>query len=347
MNMHWMKYLPGFICSLFIVIGMSSCETDLKLPDAGERKIVLLGELVADDSICFRGGQGIPLKNGTKLNFELLRDMKVSVDDQSGTAVTMTGKEDDLSSWLSTLVYSHGNTIQPGTTYDVRALHNALGTATAAVPVPQPFTAVIIDTATVPFLGQACVRFRVRINDLPAAGNFYAVEAVQQQYIQQQYFLYNNQWFLLQDHYSLYDSLQHEGITVDEKMEDTYSRSLIRLNFYTTDAMSEHLLNGNVNIPASRLLLKDNSFNGGSHDAEIFIPRTSIFSGGPGVGFNTIIQVKSISADYFRYLQAYETYDIFSGGNMTNPSRIPGNITNGAGIIGGVYRHQFRYSFFD
>lgn len=347
MNMHRMKYLPGFIFSLFMMMGMSSCETDLKLPDTGERKIVLLGELVADDSIYFRGGQSTPLKNGTKLNFDLLQDMKVTVDDRSGTAVTMNGKEDDLASWLSTLVYAHGNKIQPGKTYEVRAEHPSLATAKAEVSVPPPFAAMVTDTATVPFLGMPCVRFRIRINDLPAAGDFYAIEAVQQQYIQQQYFLYNNQWLLLQDHFALYDSLQQEGIPVDEKMEDTYLRSLLRLRFYTTDAMSEHLLSGNVNIPANRLLLKDNSFNGGTHDAEIFIPRESIFSGGPGVGFNTIIQVKSVSAGYFRYLQAYEAYDPFSGSNMTTPSRIPGNITNGVGIIGGVYRHQFRYAFFD
>lgn len=336
-----LKHIVYFICSLLSLTGLSSCETTLKLPVSGERKIVLMGELVAGDTVYFHGGQSIPVKDGASQRYELLRGLEVTLQDGNGLNRRMEGREDGLPASEYMLSYSAADVIHAGRTYSLSANDPALGTATASVAIPEPFAATVLDTARVTFMGQACIRLRLSITDAPAAAHFYVVEVLNQSAITEPFFLFNGAWLRLSEHLELYDSLLNAGVTVDEKIDEVLLSSFSRVNFYTTDPASEHLLNGNIDQAARRLLLTDITFNGGSHQSDIYIPVNMV-----GTGFPTVVQIKSVAADYFRFLQGYEDYNpYFSGTTLVAPVRLQGNIRDGLGIVGGVFRHQYRYRF--
>jgi hypothetical protein len=53
--------------------------------------------------------------------------------------------------------------------------------------------------------------------------------------------------------------------------------------------------------------------------------------------------VKSVAADYYDFLKAYEQYEpsMGVGGNIT-PANLEGNVSGGLGMIGGVFRWNLK-----
>lgn len=330
---------------LLLLLTVTACNRKLELPASGEQKIVLLGELTAGDSIYIRAGQSTVIKSGAVLNEELIQALSISVTDDLGNVWNLDSKEDDFAATGYTLPFYSGHAVTPDMSYRITAVHATLGTAEATVRIPKTFNAAITDTASVEYNGQSCLRFQINIAD-NSEENFYAIEVVQQSFTIEPAFFFEGHWLKQSEHSVTYDSLINAGETPPERMDTFAMRQFNRVSVYTTDGQSEHLLNGNIAELANRVLLKDQSFNGGNHQTAIYIPKATLGHQFPGIGQRTLIQVKSITSDYFRYLQGYEQYDVFSGlSNTTAPVRMTGNITNGVGMIGGVYKKEFSYLF--
>jgi hypothetical protein len=324
-------------------LGFISCTDKLELPVKGERKIVLLGELVANDSIHFRAGQSIGIRDGAKGQMELVENLSISVNDGSRD-IPLSGAPDDLTFTEFTIPYSAAEKIMEGRTYEVTATHSAMGKARVRVQIPRPFTADVTGGTTVMHQGDSCVYFKININDDAAAGNNYVIEVLQQPYTIEGYFYFNGQWLRVVQHFQTYDSLKNAGANVPEKQDTLLNRGYNRLYFYTTDEASEHLINGTPTAEAKRLLLRDKNFVSPQHKSDIYIPKRSMGTPFPELGYRTIIQVKSIAPDYFLFLEAYEQFDPYLRFNNTAvPVKIPGNIENGVGMIGAVFRIEFRY----
>jgi hypothetical protein len=321
----------------------AACNRNLELPGSSEQKIVLLGELTAGDSVYIRAGKSTIIKSGAVMNNELITALSISITDGTGNSWNLESTEDDFAATGYTLPFYASHLVAPGAAYNITATHATLGIARASVSIPKAFDATITDTASVDYNGQACLRFHINIAD-QSEENFYAVEVIQQSFTIEPAFFFEGHWLKQSEHFNIYDSLINAGETPPERMDTFSMRQFNRVPVYTTDGQSEHLLNGNIAEPANRVLLKDLSFNGGSHQTAIYIPKASLGGQFPGMGQITLIQVKSIAPDYFRYLQGYEQYDFFSGlTNTIAPVRMTGNISNGVGMIGGVYKREFRY----
>jgi hypothetical protein len=323
---------------------MAACGKKLMLPSTENQKIVLLGELVAGDSMRIRAGMSTVIQSGAMMNEELIQNLSINIKDEANNTTQLSGAEDDLSITEHTVSFSSGRLIQADNKYEVIANHAELGTASANVIIPNPFNANITDTLSTEYNGESCLQVNIQIND-NTEKNFYVVEVLQQPFSVESAFFFNGQWLKTSENFSLYDSLINAGVTVEEKLDSFYTQMLNRITFYTTDAQSEHLLNGNSKTLCRRFLLYDKSFNGSTHLTSILLPKSQL-NPFPGSGLRTLIQVKSVAEDYFLYLKGYEQYDPFSGFSNTNsPVRLTGNITNGVGMIGGVFKREFTYQF--
>lgn len=326
--------------SLSLLLFLPACGKDLALPASEHQKIVLLGELVADDSVYLRAAASTAVQSGATINESLIQNLSISVKDKDGNNILLSGREDDLSITEHTLAFSSGEQSKAGNTYTVTASHPELGIANANITIPNAFNASITNIANTDFNDESCLQMDIRIND-NAEKNYYVVEVLQQPFSVEPSFFFNGKWIKTSENFETYDSLQNAGVTTPERL-DTFSIYMYnRLTYYTTDAQSEHLLNGNGNTLCRRVLLYDKAFNGSVHPASIFIPKSQLLE-----GYRTVLQVKSVAEDYFIYLKGYEQYDPFSGFSDTNtPVRITGNIRNGVGMIGGVFKREFIYYF--
>lgn len=335
-NVHLMLILTSLI--------LFSCEKDLRLPSGVRQRIVLLGELVAEDSIYLRAGQSSPVQNGGLLNDQLINGLTISVRDAHGLDWTLTGRADDVSGSEFTLAYSSPAVLQAGAAYQITAVHPELGTAECVVAIPGPFTAAVVDTVSQSYNGDDCLRFNIDIVD-PAGKNYYVLEVLQQPYLLEPSFLFNSNWWLISEYGQLYDSLISAGVILQERNDTSFQRTFNRLNFYTADNESETLIDGNNSQLSGRLLLDDIHFSQTTHTSSLLIPRNQLGGQFPGIGLRTLIQVKSISEEYFRYLKVYtqgSSSALFNGSTGSYPA---GNISNGVGIVGGVFRRQFVYFF--
>src|SRR3954467_4528936 len=101
--MHPSTRITLFLFSLILFV--TSCNKELKLPSVGEPKIVMLGELTAGDSVYLRAGQSVPIKAGMPLSVALIQNLQMTIE-ENGASFALSGAEDDLSSALVTIPYS-------------------------------------------------------------------------------------------------------------------------------------------------------------------------------------------------------------------------------------------------
>lgn len=293
----------------FVLLSLlgSSCQTEMELPLHATPKIVLLGEFVAGDTIHFRGGQSIPLQSGKSAQPEILRDLAVSVKETDNHIGTLHGVEDDISTLDYTLSYSTPALVQEGGSYRVEAASQSIGTATAQITIPVAFAAAVTDTERTVYHDENVLRIKVQLQDDAPATQYYVIEVLQ---------------------------------------DNARMGPPSRLTFYTDDAASENVLDSKGDILSGRVLLQDKYFSGSLHSTTIYIPLYQIMEQFPGMENHTLVQVKSVTADYFRFLQAYVNYDPFPAlEDRPVPSVLKGNIENGLGMLGGVFRREFSFIF--
>lgn len=339
-------YRFAVVAILAIVLtGLLSCRKDLPLPDIkGSNKITLIGEFVAGDTFALRGGQSLAVKSGATLKFEILRGLSIEIKDAQGNVYSMEGHEDSFSQRLYTIPFVLQRKVQPGDTYHVKAMHQSLGTAEAAVYIPGPVEASVKDTAAYKYASENTIKIKVKINDPAAAVNYYVIEVIKQPLIITGYFYYNNDWLNMEIYSSLYNQLKSQG-PVTERYDSVYTNEFVRQALYTADGNAENFKDKGAFTRNKRVLLNDLAFNGEVYNTEVYMTLDSIAGGSSnGTAGRYTLYIKSIAKDYFTFLKAYEAYDPSTGFNtLEQPVKIQGNISNGMGMIGGV--SQVKYVF--
>jgi hypothetical protein len=333
MRVHHITYL------LLVAACFFSCSKELDLPDANsKKKIVLLGEFVAGEPMSFRAGQTVPVSSGSSLKFEVLKDLSVGIGDQLGNNFTVNGIADSLTQLLYTIPYSSAETAKPGNTYTITATHATLGTATTTVTIPGAFTASIKDTSRMVLGEDTVLAIDVVIND-PADENYYVIEAVKQQLAISHFFYHQGTWLDMVANQGIYDSLKNKGITVPEKYDTGFSKQFDRRMVYTNDRNTENLRDNNTFSSFKRLLISDYNFKGQAYTTTVYL---SILNTGEPYKGRFLLQVKSVSKQYYNYLKKYELSAAGSGySSFAPPADIPNNVENGFGVVGGVYKQQF------
>lgn len=316
---------------------LNACNTELPLPaSTADKKIVLLGELTANDSMHLRAGQSGPLNTGGA-GLPLIEGLHLSAEDiQRGGSIALEEREDFVSIGLYTLPFTSAAMVAPGRDYRVAGRHPQLGEVRADVSIPKPFTARLAGTSFTNYSGDSVLLFDIDITDPDAVNAQYVIEALKQPVAIDGYFYFDGNEFSINTDRVLYDSLKRKGINIQEWYDTVYSGIFTRQSVYTSDMASE---NG-VGKLFGRIFLQGKSFGGTIHHTQILVPRKAVY-GLPDQYAQTVINVKSVAADYYTFLKAYEQYDPSSGlGGNTNPANLPGNVQGGFGMIGGVYLWQ-------
>lgn len=330
-----------FFTALSLLAVLPSCNRALELPDVGgERKIALLAELVANDTMYARAGLSAPLKGSTSVQFGTVDNLSLYVEDGRGVKTVLTEYPDNESAALFTNPYSSSERIKPGTAYKLVATHPQLGAVEANVEVPAPFGAQVISLAHTKYLSDSVIEISLNISDPGDGPNYYSIEAVKQTMKVDGYFKYNGTWLNIPENYSLYNSLKATG-NVEERFDTNYYRLYTRQLLYSTDANSEYAGVGSPTEPVRRVLLRDSRFNGTTYTTKFTIRRERLPEFGTYDKGRILLQVKSIPEVYYKYLRDYdEQTDNFSE-NLTRPVKATGNVINGVGMVGGVYRNEF------
>lgn len=337
----------AFFLLLFLGAGLSGCIRELELPaQPGSRRLVLLGELVADDTLSFRLGQSIPVSQGSTAQPPDPAGIAAAILKENVQITTLLPRTDDHTPDLKTLVFSAADRIFSGSRYTVQIAGGAYPGIAATVQVPHPFVAAVIDTATVSYAGAVALRVLIRVYDPPGEVNYYGIETLRQSFSLSGKFTYNTDTFDLVHNKDLYDSLKAKGIKPPYEVDTTYNALLERLPVYTNDVLTENLKLATPFTAARRILLTDATFNGGRHDLQVFIPKDRFRGSFPADLGRIVLSVKSITPEYFSYLRSYETFTpTTSTGYLAQPVRIESNVTGGLGVLGGSFRVPFYYTF--
>lgn len=326
---------------LFCTVG-SGCMKTLDLPGGdGERKIVLMGEFIVGDTVHFRAGQSVPVSAGSDMTFRLPDALLLTIDDGVSTR-TISGIEDSLSYRLHTLLCTAGGTIAPATTYTVTAVHPGMPAATALVQIPRPVDAVILDTATVIYNTDTVLRFRVRIRDDASKSNYYVFECLKQYMDVNAQFFYQGVWLPVSENRKLYNQQLAAG-SLQERSDTSYYNRFFRKAVYTNDNNTENAYINGLTAQQSRILLSDRTFNGQEYTTDVYVQLSTSADSVHGL---TLFYIKSVSADYFEFLKAYQQTDGASAFlSLSAPAKVGSYVTNGAGVIGGVSQIKVSYLF--
>lgn len=331
------------LCAIMLLL---ACNKTLTLPEVSrEKKAAILAELVADDSIYIRAGLSVPLTSSSSNRFGILKDMSLNLKDESGNNIPLSGFDDTLMATLSTYPFSSAVKVSAGHTYTVTASHPVIGTATAVVRVPAAFEADTSGVAHIMYANDSVIKVRLRINDASDIQNYYVIEAVKQIMNVEGYFKHDNNWLLINDFREQYELKKANG-TLEAKFDTVFYKSYVRRIVYSTDANAENTVSRGAYTPGRRILLRDAAFNGQNYTTDIYI-RKEYDGGFTGLERGCLLlTVKSIPEDYFRFLKSYDEQtdadDVFS-----LPLKVEGNISNGVGVIGGVYKRQFIMTYDD
>ncbi len=327
--------------------GLSGCVTELTLPDPkADRKLVLLGELVADDTLSLRLGQSTPVTQGSVALPPDPTGLSIDFRKENTPVATLVPHSDGRTPGLQTLLISAPLHIFSGSRYSIQVAGGRYPFVAATVQIPHPFVAAIIDTTTVPYAGGAALRVLFRIYDLGGENNFYSVEALRQRFSLAGHFIYDNDTFDLIRDKPLYDSLRAAGQHPIRRIDTSHADVYERLPIYTNDALTENLKVATPYTVSQRILLTDNGFAGGRHDLQIYVPADRLRGSFPNDMGRILFTVKSLTPEYFGYLRAYETFTpATSTGYLAQPVRIESNVVGGLGVVGGCFRVPFYFTF--
>lgn len=330
-----------------LLLGISGCVTDLELPNRiTDRKLVLLGELMADDTLTLRLGQSTPVSQGSTALPPDPTGISATLFMENTRIATLLPRIDDRTPGLKTLLFSSAQRIFSGSRYTVRIAGGPHPGLAATVGIPHPFVAAIIDTATINYAGGTALRVLIRIYDEAGENNYYSVEALRQRFEISGKFTYNNDTLDLIKDKPVYDSLKALGLTPFRQVDTSYSSTLERLSVYTDDVATENLKLATPFTVARRVLLTDRMFSGSRHDLQIFVSKDRFRGVFPADLGRIILNVKSLTPEYFSYLRSYETFTpTTTTGYLAQPVRIESNVTGGLGVLGGSFRVPFYYNF--
>lgn len=331
------RALTLLVCLAAVLAG---CRDELPLPaSTAPPKITLTGELIEGEQFSIRAGQSIGI-GGNRI--PIIQGLTISVKDGDGGQWVIPGVEDSLSDELRTVSVSSGNLIHGGGQYTLTAQHPVLGEASAVVQVPQPFTVALVDTVRGnPVVGPA-LRATISINDAPG-DHYYVIEAVKQPMNVKHEFLFGGQWRNVTTDRILYDSLRSVGAPFAERRDTTLSGRFIRIPLFTVDPATENV--GSAPAAATlyrRVLLTDKKFQGGHYTTEVSVISQEFVSLLEEKKGRVLLQVKSVSKDYFDFLKRYEVYQ---SDVPTEPGALKGNVVGGYGMVGGASKVQWAWIF--
>jgi hypothetical protein len=284
-----------------------------------------------------RAAQSTPFASGS--GHVLIQGLQVVLKDAAGVPNALTEREDANASTLNSVPFSAPLTLAAGTTYQITATHGLLGEADAYISIPKAFSAKLNNVKMVSGISDSALQFDIDITDPNAQSDYYAIEAFTESLYTTAYFRFDGNDYSVSDNQTLYDSLKLAGVTLSEWSDTTHTGLFNRVNLYTTDARADNV-GAETGKRYKRIFLQGKVFAGTVHSTQLFVPKA--FLTGVSQLTQTTLYIKSVAANYYEFLKAYEQYDGSAGtGSSVPPVNLPGNVEGGLGMVGGAYRIAF------
>jgi hypothetical protein len=126
-------------------------------------------------------------------------------------------------------------------------------------------------------------------------------------------------------------------------LDTIWSDVRYRVPLFTDDPNTDNIIASHPSYTNKRILLPDKVFNGSSYFTNVYIDKQALEKS--STYEQLVIEVKSVSKEYYEYLKVYDQYDPKLGLNgNTKTIDLKGNIVNGFGILGGVNKYEFTYA---
>lgn len=312
------------------------------MPDIpNDKKLVLIAELIANDTMYVRAGQSVPVsKNNKSVKFSELSNITVQVSENNNTIALQERFEVDGSSAYTT-PFSAGDKIKAGTQYTVSAVHPELDNVAATISVPNKFEGRVVDTVGVVYSSSNALQADIEIKDNLSEENFYVIEVLKQLVRVKREFFYKGQWldFDVTANKLLFLDLMNNGISVAKRSDTSYYKAYTRLGISSDDNNTENFKDGDAYALNKRILLKDAVFLGETYNLRIIVRPTVEDENGL-----VHILIKSVPKEYFEFLKSYEEYYPSVSYNTFTPQvKIEGNVQGGLGMVGAAYQQKFSY----
>ncbi|RBL90805.1 DUF4249 family protein [Chitinophaga flava] len=338
-----MKYLFQYLC-VFSVAVLTGCIHELPVPPSGSKpKAVVYSELVAGKKVEMRIGKSKPVGPDIDNNFETVTDASVQLQDANGTQLEQLHYVKDTS---SNMAFYRGNTrIESNRSYRVKVDMPGVGTAYALPVTPAPIRVELQDTLRTTLNGRPVLRFHFNIQG-SATKQFIVMEALKQMVQLDTVFFYNQQRYRVRDRRELFNQVKDlPGVTF---YKDTlYLNSYLRIPVYTQDENADNNQVGGLNENYNSILFTQG--NNKPLNTLLYINATALTAGSteggdPPIG-RVMVNVKSVSPDYYNFLLTYEKVRRNPGLNsLIQAIQLRNNVANGLGIVGGC--SQMSYSLY-
>ncbi|PSL44279.1 uncharacterized protein DUF4249 [Chitinophaga niastensis] len=344
------KQSTGLSWWLFMIAGMLQCTACKKTYTPSTHltnKLVILAELTAGDTIKIPVGKSTLIENGSTINFEKITNASVHLQDALGHFWLLPFNASPEYSNGPTSIYSYPQKIIADQTYTIDISQPDLEAVKATTHIPAAFTITEVDTLREMYTDQPVLTFNFTINDVPGEEDFYIIEALKQVVKIYRHFTWQNITYNYDtpDGKALYDRLKDQYPL--PLLKDTIpTNTFIRLNMFNRDMLTDNSAINYNGDSFHRIFLSDASFDGEAYRTTVSVNTQYFTSDNTMMQGSVLFMVKSVSRGYYDYLFQYEKNKIDFGTLPSSHSVTPsGNITNGLGILGGVYKNQLTYYF--
>jgi hypothetical protein len=339
-----MQCVSKFICcALPVLLMLGACNgVDLPAPAESSPRIVLLGELVAGDSMCIRAARSQPFASASYTVPQFEHDMQVSCS-TAGAARALAAYEDDLLYAVYTTLFSSPDIVREQTEYRVRAEVAGLKSVEASVKVPAAFTGTIRPAGVQLRDGDSMYAFDVEMTGLPSDSR-YVIEVLRSPVSINAAFVFDGNWYELEENRALYDSLVRAGAPFDMYRDTSYSPVKDRQAFFADRSSAENTAMGSTRSYNWFFIKPEGQSN---LRLQLYVSVAGLRRG-PTRNSQLIIRLKSVAPDYYEFLKGYELGNLQPGDAKLlsiKGTSVPGNVKGGIGVVGGVYQREARFLY--
>ncbi|GAC1416523.1 MAG: hypothetical protein NVS1B13_00460 [Flavisolibacter sp.] len=308
---------------------------------------MVLAEITAGDTANIPIGMTLIAGSGAAISFLKINTASAFVSASNGSVfnLVLNTSPDFLNNQMS--VYSNPIIFKENETYRLSVKQNGLANISASTQIPSNFIADTVSTDNSSINGKDVMVFNFSVKDTSNTKRFYIFEALKQKVKLFRYFF----WQGIQYDYDtpsgqiLYN--QVKGMPGVNLSRDTIpTNQYIRLNVYTQDPNTENSSFGNLDSAFRRIFITDSVFIAGYYASKFAISKDYFVASSPSERGRILVRIKSVSKELFLYLSQYEKYKsdfiLLPVSQVNSPI---GNIINGIGVFGGVYKKEWTYYY--
>lgn len=293
-----------FLSISILAFFVQSCQTvvDVELPEP-ENKLVVNCLFAQDSTFYFQISHTATILDPDSI--EIIKDASIKLTSSDGEEETLTELGTYYLQFEEKQYYKSNMRATSGITYTIEVSHPDYKTVIAQAEVPEGITIQGIDTSTIVDNGYEVYRLDITFED-PIGTNYYDVKL----------------------HYATVSPIYDEQGNII-----AYAPMVTPVYYYPAN---ENLLTGNAGTAFSDVFFEGQRFKLNLNVDKYYF-ENSFFGDTTSQSFPGIllIELRTISEDYFLYEQSLNKYFVAEGDPFAQPVQVTTNIDGGLGIFAG------------